>query len=99
MYKIVIVAAVLAILGVVSFMAYESHSERASRDAENLADAQRTLTYAHGASNLGQCYQHLGITLLTADSSPKWRAFKRAHHITSTPQIMSDEDLKACQSL
>lgn len=63
---------------------------------EKQADAQRTLRLGAMAYNLDQCYKHLQISELTADDSPKWRQFKKAHHITSAPTAMSDEDLKDC---
>jgi hypothetical protein len=97
--KTVIVALLIVILGVVSYGVYEAHEERTHKDGERLEDAKRTLELGAMKYNLSQCFKHLGITTLTADDSPKWRAFKRTHQITRTPIAMSDDDLRACEAL
>jgi hypothetical protein len=75
-------------------------SRRADLEAEEkLKDAKETLQLGAMAYNLRQCYEHLKVTEDTADRSPRWREFKKSHHIVSTPRGMSEEDLKDCQTL
>ena len=59
-------------------------------------DAQQQLSLGAMAYNLDKCFAHLNITMENAYRSKKWAQFKKAHHITSEPIGMSDEDLKDC---
>lgn len=92
---------VLALLMAVLLAGCETRGQKMDdlRAEEDTRAAERTLSLGAMAHNLDLCYQHLKVTELTADKSPKWRAFKKAHGITSQPSGMSDEDLKACNAL
>ena len=67
-------------------------------DEESRA-AKESLSLGAMAHNLDLCYQHLKVDSLNPDKSPKWRAFKKAHGITSQPYGMSETDLKDCNAL
>lgn len=79
-------------------MACQSDLQK-TREEEEIRDAKEQLTLGAEAYNLGQCYKHLHVTELTANDSPKWRRFKKEHHIDSTPTAMSDADLKDCLNI
>jgi hypothetical protein len=84
----------LPILLVLS-LACQSNSQK-TREEEEVRNAKEQLALGAEAYNLTQCFEHLHVTQLTADESPKWRRFKKQHHIDSTPSAMSDADLKDC---
>jgi hypothetical protein len=92
---------VLALLMVILLAGCETRGQKMDdlRAEEDTRAAERTLSLGAMAHNLDLCYQHLKVTELTADKSPMWRAFKKAHGITSEPSGMSDDDLKACNAL
>lgn len=69
------------------------------RADEQVAAAKEQLALGAQAYNLNECYKHLGVNEATADKSPKWRRFAKAHHITSVPVALSDADLKDCEAV
>jgi hypothetical protein len=83
---------------VACFVGCESTADRLREsDAQSrVREAKQTLSLGAMGYNLDVCYKHLGVTYLTADNSMKWRRFKADHHITGSPNGLSDADLKDC---
>ena len=64
---------------------------------EETRAAQETLSLGAMAYNMGQCEQHLHISI--THQTPTWTKFAKEHHIDSYPGAMSSADLKDCLAI
>jgi hypothetical protein len=68
---------------------------------EELRDAKEQLKLGAMRANTGECFTHLEVNPLTANNSPKWNHFKKAHHIDrdAFDPAIDDEELKDCLAI